>query len=56
VLATQFEKKLGRPLTEAEHPVLAERLGRLGSDRLDDVRLGLSADALTAWLADPAAS
>ncbi|KYG07870.1 hypothetical protein BE21_26845 [Sorangium cellulosum] len=55
VLAAQFEKKLRRPLTEAEHPVLAERLDRLGSDRLDDVRLGLSADALTAWLADPAA-
>jgi hypothetical protein len=56
VLASQFEKKLGRPLTEAEHPVLAERLDRLGPDRLDDVRLGLSADALTTWLADPSAS
>lgn len=55
VLTTQFEKKLGRPLSEAEHPVMAERLDRLGSDRLDDVRLELSADALAAWLADPAA-
>ncbi|WP_437571109.1 hypothetical protein [Sorangium sp. So ce542] len=56
VLARQFEKKLGRPLAEAERSILAERFDRLGLDLLDDVRLELSADALAAWLADPAAS
>ncbi|WP_437610282.1 hypothetical protein WMF20_02195 [Sorangium sp. So ce834] len=55
-LAAQFEKKLGRPLAETERSVLAERFDRLGLDRLDDVRLELSSDALAAWLADPAAS
>jgi hypothetical protein len=54
-LARQFEKKLGRPLSGAERSVLAERFDRLGLDRLDDVRLELSADALAAWLAEPAA-
>ncbi|KYF53918.1 hypothetical protein BE08_07020 [Sorangium cellulosum] len=54
-LARQFEKKLGRPLAEAERSVLTERLDRLGPDRLDDVLLELPADALAAWLADPAA-
>ncbi|WP_437485794.1 hypothetical protein WME75_01855 [Sorangium sp. So ce1014] len=54
-LATQFEKKLGRPLAEEERSVLAERFDRLGLSRLDDVRLELSADALAAWLADPVA-
>ncbi|WP_437953749.1 hypothetical protein WME98_25875 [Sorangium sp. So ce296] len=54
-LATQFEKKLDRPLAETERSVLAERSDRLGLDRLDDVRLALSTDALAAWLADPAA-
>ncbi|WP_438014508.1 hypothetical protein WMF18_26875 [Sorangium sp. So ce315] len=52
----QFEKKLGRPLAEAERSVLAERFDRLGPDRLDDVLLELPADAIAAWLADPAAS
>ncbi|MGK4001401.1 hypothetical protein WMF31_02165 [Sorangium sp. So ce1036] len=54
-LARQFEKKLGRPLSGAERSVLAERFDRLGLDRLDDVRLELSADALAAWLAEPTA-
>ncbi|KYF57436.1 hypothetical protein BE08_43540 [Sorangium cellulosum] len=53
--AKQFEKKLGRPLAEAERSVLAERFDRLGPDRLDDVLLELPADAVAAWLADPAA-
>ncbi|WP_438014226.1 hypothetical protein WMF18_25300 [Sorangium sp. So ce315] len=55
VLARLFEKKLGRPLAEPERSVLAERLDRLGPDRLDDVWTELSADALAAWLVDPAA-
>ncbi|WP_437982258.1 hypothetical protein [Sorangium sp. So ce117] len=55
VLARQFEKKLGRPLTEMEHSVLAERFERLGADRLDDAKLALPPEALAAWLADPTA-
>ncbi|CAN97888.1 hypothetical protein predicted by Glimmer/Critica [Sorangium cellulosum So ce56] len=55
MLARQFEKKLGRPLTEMEHSVLAERFERLGADRLDDAKLALPSDALAAWLADPMA-
>ncbi|WP_437485743.1 hypothetical protein WME75_01720 [Sorangium sp. So ce1014] len=55
-VAEMFQKKLGRPLAEAEHPVLTARFERLGLSRLDDVRLELSADALAAWLADPEAS
>ncbi|WP_437623262.1 hypothetical protein [Sorangium sp. So ce1151] len=54
-LARQLEKKLGRPLADAERSVLAERFDRLGPDRLDDVLLELPAGALAAWLADPAA-
>ncbi|WP_434045150.1 MULTISPECIES: hypothetical protein [Sorangium] len=54
-LAEMFEKKLGRTLAEPERSVLTERFDRLGLSRLDDVRLELSADALAAWLADPAA-
>ncbi|AUX19888.1 uncharacterized protein SOCEGT47_003410 [Sorangium cellulosum] len=53
--AKQFEKKLGRPFAEAERSVLTERFDRLGPDRLDDVLLELPADAVAAWLADPAA-
>jgi hypothetical protein len=35
--------------------VLRERWGRLGADRLGDMVLGSSAEALAAWLADPTA-
>jgi hypothetical protein len=48
-------KRLGRPLSEAEHAVLAERLDRLGEDRIFDLVLTHDGDALAAWLADPAA-
>ena len=54
-LARLFAKRLGRPLAEPERQVLAERLARLGEDRLDDVILGLGPEALAAWLVDPAA-
>ncbi|XXY18467.1 hypothetical protein WME88_02280 [Sorangium sp. So ce216] len=54
--ARQLEKKLGRPLADAERSVLAERFDRLGPDRLADVLLELPAGALAAWLAEPAAS
>ncbi|MFS8070005.1 MAG: hypothetical protein ACMG6S_26875 [Byssovorax sp.] len=53
--ARVFAKRLGRPLSDAEHAVLAERLDRLGEDRLVDLFLTHDGDALAAWLADPAA-
>jgi hypothetical protein len=56
VLARQFEKRLGRALGETERAALAERLDRLGAERVGDVVLLLSAEALAAWLADPAAT
>jgi hypothetical protein len=49
-------KRLGRPLSDAEHVVLIERLGRLGEDRIFDLVLTHDGDALAAWLADPDAS
>jgi hypothetical protein len=50
------ERRLGRALTPDEHHALRERFNRLGSNRLGDVVLDLSADALAAWLADPNAA
>lgn len=50
-----YERRLGRPLSEGERAVLRERWARLGADRLGDVVLDSSAEALAAWLADPAA-
>jgi hypothetical protein len=51
-----FEKRLGRPLAEAERAVLRRRLGSLGADRVMDVRDELGPDALAAWLAAPDAA
>ncbi len=48
-----FERRLGRSLTDAECDVLLARLTSSGADRLGDVVLDLSPDALAAWLADP---
>jgi hypothetical protein len=55
-LLHQFERRLGRALTPEEHHGLRERFDRLGSTRLGDVVLDLSAEALAAWLADPDAA
>ena len=52
-LAHQFERRLGRSLTEGEHHTLRERLDRFGAARLGDVVLDLSPEALMAWLSDP---
>jgi hypothetical protein len=54
-LVHQYERRLGRSLTAEEHHALLDRFTRLGSDRIGDVVLDLSAEALGAWLADPAA-
>lgn len=51
--ARMLERKLGRKLTDAEHHVLVQRLDLLDPDRLLDVAVELSPEALTAWLATP---
>ena len=51
-----FERRLRRPLDETEHDTLRTRLRTLGPNRLGDVVLDLTPDALAAWLADPAAT
>jgi hypothetical protein len=53
-LTHQFEKRLARPLTEAERAQFQEKLGRLGAERISDVVLELGKDALASWLSDPA--
>lgn len=53
---TLFGRRLRRALTEAERATVAQRLGVLGEERLDDVVLTLGPEALAAWLADPTAS
>jgi TfoX/Sxy family transcriptional regulator of competence genes len=54
-LLRQFERRLGRALTEVERGELRRRLGALGPTRLGDVVLDLAPPALDAWLSDPAA-
>jgi hypothetical protein len=51
--ARLYGLRLGRPLTDAERDTLAERLTRLGEDRVDQVMLTFSPDDLAAWLTDP---
>ena len=48
-----FERKLGRPLTEAERAMLAVRLRTLGPGAVGDVVLDLTAGELTGWLLAP---
>ena len=48
-----FARRLGRPLTEAETATLLTRFDTVGPDRLGDVVLDLTPDALGAWLSDP---
>lgn len=55
-LQHQFERRLGRPLTEGERGVVLRRFESVGADRLGDVVLDLSSEALAAWLSDPNAS
>ena len=48
-----FARRLGRPLTEGETATLLVRFDTVGPDRLGDVVLDLTPDALAAWLTDP---
>jgi len=49
----QFERRLGRPLTDVEGETLTGRFRGLGPERVLDVVLEFDAPALAAWLADP---
>jgi hypothetical protein len=49
------ERRLQRPLVEVERRSLAERIERLGDERVDEVILAFSPATLAAWLSDPAA-
>jgi len=51
-----MERRLGRAITTKEQQVLVDRFARLGPDRLGDVALDFSPEALAAWLADPEAT
>jgi hypothetical protein len=55
-LAHVIERRLARPLDSAERGALIRRLDTLGPERLGDLVLDLSAEALGAWLAAPDAS
>jgi hypothetical protein len=50
-----FARRVGRPLSEAEQRSFAEKLASLGHERLEDVLFEKRAEALAAWLGDPAA-
>ena len=54
MLAVFFAKRLGRSLTDAEHAALAERLVRLGKDRLIEILFTRDGEDAAAWFADPA--
>jgi len=52
-LRRQCARRLGRPLSAAEESTLHTRLVQVGPERLGDVVLDLSPEALAAWIADP---
>jgi hypothetical protein len=55
LLSHQFERRLGRALTDIEAAELGRRLNALGPERLGDVVLDLTSAELTSWLADSSA-
>lgn len=48
-----LERRIARPFTDAERTSLSARFDLVGPERLGDVVLDLSPDALAAWIADP---
>jgi flagellar biosynthesis/type III secretory pathway protein FliH len=52
-LARLCRKRLGRLLNEIENAALADRIDRLGEERVEEVILSSSPDALGVWLTDP---
>jgi hypothetical protein len=55
-LARMFEVRLNRTLADAEQTTLAQRMDRMGEDRICDVMIALAGTTLAAWLADPSAA
>jgi hypothetical protein len=55
MLTRLYAWRLQRPLTDNERTVLARRVEKLGLRRVLEIRQELPADALAAWLGDPAA-
>jgi len=55
-LLHQFERRLGRPVTDIERRRIAKRIDKDGADKLGDVVLDLSPAQLDAWLAPRKAS
>jgi hypothetical protein len=53
VITRQFQRRLGRALTETEHARLRHRLGTVGVERLSEVVLELDPAALAAWVSTP---
>jgi hypothetical protein len=53
LLERVFERRLGHPLSAADRSTLRRRFETLGAERLGDVALELSPEALAAWLNDP---
>ena len=49
------QRRLGRPLTEAEQRMLRQRIGALGVDRVGDVILDSDGEGLASWLGDAGA-
>jgi hypothetical protein len=56
LLHDQAEHRLGRTLSTEERRVLNGRVAQLGANRIGNVVLDLSPEALAAWLADPEAT
>jgi len=48
-----LERRIARPLTNAGRTSLSARFDLVGPERLGDVVLDLSPDALAAWVTDP---
>lgn len=55
VLTHLVERRLTRPLSDAERTALRARIADLGGDQVSDMVLDLAPDALAAWLAPSAA-
>ena len=52
LLAHQVERRIRRPLSEAELGTLHARIDALGAEQVSDIVIDLSPDALAAWLAE----
>lgn len=51
-LSRVYAIRIGRPLTEAESNAIRWMFDRVGPDRMEEVVLSFSAEAVAAWLSD----